>query len=96
MHTNLSPDVMSPLADPVVSAIFSGVEAAGLAAKSLISVILEPEGTFLSGKIIRVTPQHYHVDPTTRSCRVDVEAETDANERVIFEIQTLNEQNQKL
>lgn len=80
---------LSPLADPVIGAIFSSVEEAGLAAKSFISAILESDNnTKLEGKLIRITPQHYHLDPISRSCRVDVEVETDANERVIFEIQT--------
>jgi hypothetical protein len=35
---------MSPLADPVIGAIFSGMEQAGLAAESLVGSILRENG----------------------------------------------------
>ena len=81
-------DVLSPLADPVISAIFSSLEEAGLAAKSIINAILKSDNNSkLMGKIVRITPQHYHMDPMLRGCKVDIEVETDANERIIFEVQ---------
>jgi hypothetical protein len=51
---------MSPLADPVVGAIFDGVENAGLAAQSLIGSILEAEGIKI-GNVISVTPQKINI-----------------------------------
>ena len=82
-------NALSPLADPVVGAIFTSVEEAGLAAESILRAILKSDNnTQLSGKIVRVTPQHYHMDPINRGCKIDVEVETDANERIIFEVQT--------
>jgi hypothetical protein len=47
---------MSPLADPVVGEIFSGMEQAGLAAESLVGSILS-EGGYTLGKVIDVVPQ---------------------------------------
>ena len=81
-------DVLSPLADPVIGAIFANAEVAGMAAKSLIRVTLESEGdnTF-EGKILRVTPQRSYIGLPHRGCRVDIEVESDANEIAIFEIQ---------
>jgi len=80
--------VLSPLADPVASAIFANVEVAGLATESLIRATLKTDNNSnLLGKVVRVTPQSSHMLPQIRGCRVDVEVETDANERVLFEIQ---------
>ncbi|MCL2572635.1 MAG: Rpn family recombination-promoting nuclease/putative transposase [Defluviitaleaceae bacterium] len=84
----------SPLADPITSAIFSSVEEAGLAAESLIRETLKSDGNEkLLGKIIRVTPQHSHISPRYRSCRVDIESETDSNEHIIVEVQTSRDPN---
>ena len=77
--------ILSPLADPVVSAVFADEKVSGLASESLIKCILEPDEK-LSGKIVRVTPQRSYEDPFARGSRVDVDVETDANERAIFEI----------
>ena len=85
--------VMSPLANPVVNAIFSSVDAAGMAAESIISAVLKSDKTDLKGRIIRVTPQRTYDSPFYRGCRVDVEVETDANERIIFEVQIYTDTN---
>ena len=80
---------LSPLADPVMGAIFANVEVAGLAAASLVHVILEAEGDrAYIGKVVSVTPQRSHIDVDNRSCRVDIEILTDTNERIIAEVQT--------
>jgi predicted transposase/invertase (TIGR01784 family) len=78
---------MSPLADPVSSAIFSSVEVAGLAAESLISAILNDCGDELKGKITSITPQRVHISLGDRGCRVDMEMPTDAGEDYIVELQ---------
>jgi predicted transposase/invertase (TIGR01784 family) len=78
---------MSPLANPVVSAIFLNVQSAGMAARSIIDAILKSDSSGLNGKIIRITPQSTYDNPRFRGCRVDVEVETDANELIVFEIQ---------
>jgi hypothetical protein len=79
---------LSPLADPVVGAIFANVDVAGRAAESLIRAILGADNDdALIGRVIRVTPQNTHSNPYERGCRIDVETETDANERPVFEIQ---------
>jgi len=82
------PLVMSPLADPVISAIFSDEKSAGLAAESLIRAILEAEGEGRQfGKVIKVTPQRAHNIPGQRGCRIDIQVRSDANEYGICEIQ---------
>ena len=79
---------LSPLADPVASAIFANAEVAGLSAESLIRATLKTDGdSKLLGKIVRVTPQRSHTAPRIRGCRVDVDTESNANEHVVFEIQ---------
>ena len=82
---------LSPLADPVVSAIFTSVETAGLAAESLVRVVLESDNNLLTGKIVRVTPQSTHSSPYHRGCRVDMEIETDTNEWVLAEVQMITD-----
>jgi hypothetical protein len=82
---------MSPLADPVVGAIFSGMEQAGLAAESLVGSILRENGYTL-GKVIDVVPQRYYKTyPGMRGCRVDVHVFTAEMEKVIVEVQLLPE-----
>ncbi|GHU35379.1 hypothetical protein FACS1894105_03980 [Clostridia bacterium] len=75
---------MSPLADPVVGAIFTGVEDAGLAAESFVRSIID-HGSF--GTITAVTPQNYYKQPNQRGCRVDIEIETDDRHHIIVEVQ---------
>ena len=78
---------MSPLADPVVSAIFANAEVAGLAAASLVRVTMEADGSALTGSIVSVTPQRSHISVGERGCRIDIEIMTDTDERVIIEVQ---------
>jgi len=79
--------VLSPLADPVASAILADVNVAGLALESLIRAVLEEAQHKFAGKIVSVTPQYTHSGIRNRGCRVDVEVKTDANEYAIFELQ---------
>ena len=79
---------LSPLADPVVNAVFANEEVAGLAAESLIGAVMETdEEAATIDKIISVTPQRSRIDPMYRGCRVDIETVTQSNDRIIFEIQ---------
>jgi predicted transposase/invertase (TIGR01784 family) len=91
LFNNIDPNdpniVLSPLADPVASAILANVEVAGRAVESIIRAVLKSDNIKLKGKIIRVTPQRIHTSPWYRGCRVDVEVESDANEYFVFEIQ---------
>jgi hypothetical protein len=81
--------VMSPLADPVVSAIFADKETAGLAVVSLIEAVLEENGEFIQiDEIISVTPQRHHSNVKQRGCRIDIEVATKDKDRVIIEVQT--------
>jgi predicted transposase/invertase (TIGR01784 family) len=77
---------LSPLADPVVAAIFSDMENAGLAAASLINAALSSDGMRI-GNVISVTPQQYYKHPGERGCRIDVAVVTDQNEQVVVEMQ---------
>ncbi|MDR2599768.1 MAG: PD-(D/E)XK nuclease family transposase [Oscillospiraceae bacterium] len=80
--------VMSPLANPIIDAIFASEKTAGLAAESIIRVILEEEGINRSfGKVIKVTPQRSRSYPYQRGSRVDVEILTENNEIALVEIQ---------
>ena len=79
--------VLSPLADPVFGAIYANAEVAGLAMESLIRATLETDAESLIGKVKTVTPQQIHTSTRGRGCRVDIESDTDANERVITEVQ---------
>ena len=85
--------VLSPLADPVASAILADVNVAGLALESLIRAVLEEAQHKFAGKIVSVTPQYTHSGVRTRGCRVDVEVKTDANEYAIFELQITPDRN---
>jgi predicted transposase/invertase (TIGR01784 family) len=78
---------MSPLADPVVGAIFDSVENAGLAAQSLVGSILAEDGIKI-GKVKSVTPQRYYKEnPLMRGCRVDILVESGNNENTLIEVQ---------
>ena len=82
---NLMP--MSPLADPVFGGMFANAKVAGLAMGSLISAVLEADNEKLAGRVLSVTPQKVHTSTRRRSCRVDIESDTDANELIITEVQ---------
>jgi predicted transposase/invertase (TIGR01784 family) len=85
------PKFMSPLADPVVGAIFNSVEHAGLAAKSLVGSILSEDG-YTIGKVTSVIPQMYYKEyPNYRGCRIDIHMDTSSGESIIVEIQLWEE-----
>ncbi|MDR0991852.1 MAG: Rpn family recombination-promoting nuclease/putative transposase [Ruminococcus sp.] len=78
---------MSPLADPIVGAIFESVEKAGLAAQSLVGSILAEDGIKI-GKVKAVTAQKYYKEnPLGRGCRVDILVESGSNENTLIEVQ---------
>jgi len=79
--------VLSPLADPVVNAMCASVEVAGLAMESLISLTLKEDKQKLNGKVTSVIPQKAYTATRSRSCRVDIENATDANEKIIAAVQ---------
>jgi len=79
--------VLSPLADPVVNAMCASVEVAGLAMESLISLTLKEDKQKLNGKVTSVIPQRAYTATRSRSCRVDIENDTDANEKIIAAVQ---------
>ena len=78
---NSSNLILSPLADPVIAAIFSIEEVAKLASESFINAtfknVKEEE---LRGNVTEVNPQRIHSSTINRSCIVDLETITDANE----------------
>ncbi|MDR1048448.1 MAG: PD-(D/E)XK nuclease family transposase [Synergistaceae bacterium] len=86
MTQNDKPAALSPLADPVIGAIFTDVESAGLAAQSLVGAILKKDGLTV-GTVLSVTPQRYYKTPGERGCRVDILILTDRNEHTLVEIQ---------
>jgi hypothetical protein len=59
-------EVMSPLADPVVAAIFNNVENAGQMVKSIVNAVRQNVGSEAIGEVIRVTPQADFL----KSCRM--------------------------
>jgi predicted transposase/invertase (TIGR01784 family) len=78
---------MSPLADPVVGAIFDSVENAGLAAQSLVGSILAEDGIKI-GRVISLTPQKIVVpNVEIRTTRVDILIETEDKENILVEVQ---------
>ena len=85
----LPPNIaLSPLADPVVNAVFANAETAGQAAESIIQAVLETDSDADPiDKIISVTPQRIYQNASSRGCRVDVEIITQTQEHIIFEIQ---------
>jgi predicted transposase/invertase (TIGR01784 family) len=87
------PKFMSPLADPVVGAIFNNVEHAGLAARSLVgSILSEDENGYSIGKVTSVIPQMYYKEyPGCRGCRIDIRMDAASGESIIVEIQLWEE-----
>jgi predicted transposase/invertase (TIGR01784 family) len=84
---------MSPLADPVVAAIFANAKVAGKAAQSLIDAVLAEDNIHI-GNVIEVTPQRSNKPYSNRrGCRVDVIAETDNNETAIIEVNLYSDAN---
>ena len=64
---------LKPLADPVVAAIFTNEDAAGLAAQSLVNAVLEIDGDPPMGKIIRLSTQKTVSNILSRGYRLDIE-----------------------
>jgi hypothetical protein len=87
--------VMWPLSDSVISAIFSEVKSAGLAAGRLIGFILKADDVEI-GKVTNVTPQKIFTMPEVRGCRVDILVKTSDNEKIIVEVQIYRDQCQKV
>ena len=79
--------VLSPLSDPVFGAIHADVDVAGLSMESFITATLESDNEKLMGSVKAVTPQQVHTSTSGRGCRVDVESDTNENERAITEVQ---------
>jgi predicted transposase/invertase (TIGR01784 family) len=78
---------MSPLADPVINAIFNNVENSGLAARSLAGCILAEDGIVID-TVTSVTPQSWYKNiPEMRGTRVDIEVITREKQRILVEIQ---------
>ena len=68
---------LKPLADPVVIAMFTYEDAAGLAAQSLVNAVLEIDGDPPMGKIIRLTTQKTTPNILSRGYRLDIEGITE-------------------
>ena len=64
---------LKPLADPVIEAIFTSEDVAGLAAQSLVNAVLEIDGDPLMGKITRLTTQKTVSNILSRGYRLDIE-----------------------
>ena len=64
---------LKPLADPVVEAMFTNEDVAGLAAQSLVNAVLEIDGDPPMGKIIRLTTQKTVSNIFSRGYRLDIE-----------------------
>ncbi|MDR1786511.1 MAG: PD-(D/E)XK nuclease family transposase [Spirochaetaceae bacterium] len=77
---------LSPLADPVIGAIFCDVEHAGAAVASLAGAVFAKDD-FSIGRIVSVTPQRYYKIPGERGVCIDIEGRSDQNEYAIIEIQ---------
>jgi hypothetical protein len=80
-------EFIKPLADPVISYIYSDAEHAGLAAKSFIQAVVGKCGeTF--GNVVSVTPQKFEQgDIEHRTYRVDIQAKSDTNKYANQEVQ---------
>jgi len=77
---------LPPLADPVNAEIFSSVEQAGEAMRTLLNDVLDDSGDMRIEKILNLIPQKYKPSAQDRSYRIDVYGETSDNELVIFEV----------
>ena len=64
---------LKPLADPVVEAMFTNEDVAGLAAQSLVNAVLEIDGDPPIGKIVRLTTQKTVSNVLSRGYRLDIE-----------------------
>ena len=77
---------LNPLADPIIEAIFTNEDVAGLAAQSLVNAVLEIDGDPLMGKITRLTVQKTSPNIFHRGYRLDIEGISE-NELSDIEIQ---------
>ena len=64
---------LKPLADPVIEAMFTNEDVAGLAVQSLVNAVLEIDGDLPMGKIIRLTTQKTISNVLHRGYRLDIE-----------------------
>ena len=77
---------LPPLADPVNAEIFSGVEQAGIAMRTLLNDVLDDSDDVRIEKILHLSSEKYIPSAPDRSYRIDVYAETADNDYVIFEV----------
>ncbi|MDR1545926.1 MAG: Rpn family recombination-promoting nuclease/putative transposase [Deltaproteobacteria bacterium] len=77
----------SPLDDPLFTSIFRDVKCSGLAIKSLLNATLADSGDKPIGEVLTVTPQKVHTGSGWHGYRRSVEATTDTNELILFEVQ---------
>ena len=78
---------LSPLADPVFTGICDNVDTIDLGLESLVNAVLFDSGDPPIAKVLNVTPQRVTRGEGERTCRVDVEAVTEANEFILIEVQ---------
>ena len=78
---------LKPLSDPVIAFIFRSAEAGGDAMRGLANAILEDSGDKPISRVISLIPQRYQTSPGGRILRLDVLAESEANEIVLLEVQ---------
>jgi hypothetical protein len=78
--------VMSPLADPVVEAIYRDESVAGLAVRSFIGAVLSECGEAF-GRVVEVTPRKRQARLGSRGCYIDVLVRSDANRIAAQEVQ---------
>jgi hypothetical protein len=88
LKMSFSKDFQSTLSDETWNSLFSNEHVAGKSVESLTNAIVSG---FIGkiGTVTKVTPQRYEVVAGVRASRVDIEAESDHNELVIYEIQIL-------
>jgi len=78
---------LPPLADPILGVIFRSVEEGGLAMHGLSNDILRDSGDKTIKAIVDMKVQHFQPGGTGRSFRLDVLAQTVADEAVLLEVQ---------
>ena len=78
---------LKPLADAVIAFIFRSAEAGGEAMRGLANAVLEDSGDKPIRRVISLIPQRYQTSPGGRILRLDVLAESEANEIVLLEVQ---------
>ena len=76
-----------PLADPVIEYIFRSAEAGGEAIRGLANAIMQDSGDKPINRIISIQPQKQQISINGRRFRLDVLAESEDNEILLFEVQ---------